>query len=64
MDRAVATHAKGVACWLYSRWNAWMRWMRLPSLWQDPRLISCSLISPNQRSTWLSQDEQLGVQRG
>ena len=57
MDRAAATHTKGVAFLLYSRLNACTRWMRLPSLLEYPRLIPCSLISPNQRSTWLSEDE-------
>ena len=62
IDRAVATHLKGVACLLHSRLDAWMRSTRLPSLWQQPRLIARSLIRPNRRSTWLSRDEWVGVQ--
>ena len=57
IDCAVATHAKGCAAALRARVNSWMRRIRSGTLVNVPRRMACWLISPNQRSTWLIQDE-------
>ena len=37
--------------------KSWMRRIKSVTLVNVPRRMACWLISPNQRSTWFSQDE-------
>ncbi len=57
MESAVAVHAKGRQLRLY----CWTKWsilaMRSLTLRKLPRRIACWVMSPNQRSIWLSHDE-------
>ena len=46
---------------LYARVNSWMQRIRPVTLVKLPRLMTRWLINPNRRSTWLIQDEYVGV---
>lgn len=61
MESTVAVHVNGFEFRLY--W--WTKWLILAmsssTLLMEPRRITCWVINPNHRSTWLSHDECVGV---
>ena len=60
MDSTEAVQTKGLGFSLFTSRYSSMAAMRSLTLWKTPRLIRFSVISLNQRSTRLSQEELVG----
>ena len=59
---AVATQVKGLACALWCSTKALILRVSFLTLENEPRRMACWAMRPKQRSTWLIQEAQVGVQ--